>query len=61
MKALIPGLIGVDAVQQPDLASFYVSQGNEPVGSSPEAFAQVIKAELEKWRKLVIVAGIATP
>lgn len=49
----------VDAVKQPDLASHYINQGNDPVGGSPEAFAQVIKAELAKWRKLVAAAGIA--
>lgn len=49
----------VEAVKQPDLAAHYINQGNDPVGSSPEAFALVIKAELEKWRKLVVLAGIA--
>lgn len=49
----------VEAVKQPDLAAHYINQGNDPVGSSPEAFAQVIRAELEKWRKLVAMAGIA--
>lgn len=49
----------LDAIKQPDLAGHYISHGNDPIGSSPEAFAQVIKEELGKWRKLVVLAGIA--
>jgi len=48
----------VDALKQDELIQYYVSQGNEPVLSSPEAFSLVIKNELEKWRKLVLFAGI---
>jgi tripartite-type tricarboxylate transporter receptor subunit TctC len=48
----------VDAVKQPDLAHHYISQGNDPVGGSPESFAKLIREELDKWRKLVVTAGI---
>jgi tripartite-type tricarboxylate transporter receptor subunit TctC len=48
----------VDAVKQSELVNYYVSQGNDPAADSPEAFAQVIKAELEKWRRVVKAAAI---
>lgn len=33
--------------------------GGEPVGSTPEAFAKVIAADLDKWAKVIQRAGIA--
>jgi tripartite-type tricarboxylate transporter receptor subunit TctC len=32
--------------------------GSDPVGSTPEAFAARIKAELATWRKVIREAGI---
>lgn len=32
--------------------------GVEPVGSSPEAFAALIRADMAKWAKVVKDAGI---
>jgi tripartite-type tricarboxylate transporter receptor subunit TctC len=34
------------------------ADGAEPVGSTPEQFAAFIKAEIDKWSKVVKAAGI---
>jgi tripartite-type tricarboxylate transporter receptor subunit TctC len=31
--------------------------GMEPVGSSPEAFDALIRAEIEKWGRVVKISG----
>jgi tripartite-type tricarboxylate transporter receptor subunit TctC len=33
--------------------------GFEPIGSSPEEFADRIRAEIEKWAKVIRAAGLA--
>lgn len=48
----------VKAVRTPEMAERFASQGAEPVGSTPAEFAQVIKAELDKWTKLVKETGL---
>ena len=40
-----------------DLKQRMLSQGLEPVGSTPEAFARLIKLELPKWAKVVQASG----
>jgi tripartite-type tricarboxylate transporter receptor subunit TctC len=35
-----------------------VEQGTEPVGSTPDEFAAVIKSDIEKYAKLIQTAGI---
>ena len=41
-----------------DVRQKITSQGNEPVGSPPEAFAAVIKAEGAKWADVVKASGM---
>ena len=43
----------VKALRMPDVVKTLSSQGAEPVGNSPEEFSTFVKAEIEKWAKLV--------
>lgn len=36
----------------------FVSSGAEPVGNTPEEFAARIRADIEKWGRVVRTAGI---
>jgi tripartite-type tricarboxylate transporter receptor subunit TctC len=44
-------------LQQPEFRERMSSQGVELVGSSPEEFAQFIKSEVAKWRRVVKASG----
>jgi tripartite-type tricarboxylate transporter receptor subunit TctC len=46
------------AVQTPEVNARLAADGADPVGSSPEAFAAYIKAELAKWGKVVKASGM---
>ena len=48
----------VQIVKGPQLQELYAKQAMEPVGSTPEEFAAVIKADLAKWSKVIKDAGI---
>jgi len=48
----------VRAVQDPAIRERFISDGAETVGSTPEAFAAVIRADLSKWSKVIKDAGI---
>jgi len=41
-----------------ELRAAFVAQGIEPLASTPDVFAQRIRADAEKWRKLVTATGI---
>lgn len=45
------------ALHEPDVSGRLSSQGVEMVGSAPDAFAQFIKTEIAKWRKVVLASG----
>jgi tripartite-type tricarboxylate transporter receptor subunit TctC len=45
-------------VRLPDVQQALATLGFSPVGSTPEAFAAQIKADIEKWSKVVRDAGI---
>jgi tripartite-type tricarboxylate transporter receptor subunit TctC len=42
----------------PDVQARLLASGADPVGSTPEEFAAVRKAEFAKYKKLVAKAGI---
>jgi tripartite-type tricarboxylate transporter receptor subunit TctC len=43
---------------QPELAQRMLSQGIEAASSTPEALAEMMRAETERWRKVIKGAGI---
>ncbi len=49
---------GNKAMQDKDVRERMLSQGNEIVGGTPEAFAALIKAEMPRWAKVVKDAKI---
>ena len=48
----------VKVVHEPDLAGRFAADGAEAVGSSPQEFAAHIKAEHDKWSKVIRETGI---
>jgi tripartite-type tricarboxylate transporter receptor subunit TctC len=46
------------AARAPDVIERLATDGGEPVGSTPERFAQLIASEIARWRKVVVAAGI---
>jgi tripartite-type tricarboxylate transporter receptor subunit TctC len=60
-KAIIGKLhaVVVKALGSPDVARRFHEQGGEPAPSpTPEAFGAMLKAEVQKWKKVVEDAGI---
>ncbi|MGZ8231141.1 MAG: Bug family tripartite tricarboxylate transporter substrate binding protein [Burkholderiales bacterium] len=49
----------VNAVQAPDVQEQLSKNGFDAIGSTPREFAAYIRAELDKWRKVVVAAKIA--
>ena len=47
----------VTALGVAELRELLVSQGAEPVGSSPDEFGKFLRAELAKWRPIVEASG----
>ena len=48
----------VQTLRDPAIRKTLIERGAEPVGSTPEEHAAYIKSEIEKWRRVVTVAGI---
>ena len=46
------------ALASPDIKDKLVKAGNEPVGSSPAEFAAFVRAEFEKWAKVIKAANL---
>ncbi len=46
------------ATRQPDVKARLLGSGVEAVGSSPETFATVIKADMTKWSALIRQTGM---
>jgi tripartite-type tricarboxylate transporter receptor subunit TctC len=53
LHALIAGIVST-----PDINDQLSSQGADPVGNTPEEFAQYMQRETEKWSKVVKASGI---
>jgi tripartite-type tricarboxylate transporter receptor subunit TctC len=45
-------------MKEPEMTKRLVELGGEPLVESPEAFGDMIKAETEKWQKVVAFAGL---
>jgi tripartite-type tricarboxylate transporter receptor subunit TctC len=43
----------------PELRDRMLSDGAEPIGSTPAAFQKHIATEMAKWRKVVKTAGVS--
>jgi tripartite-type tricarboxylate transporter receptor subunit TctC len=58
-KAIIDKLnrVLVEAMKSPDIAARLDDLGLDPIGNSPEAFADYIKHEIPKWAKVVKATG----
>jgi tripartite-type tricarboxylate transporter receptor subunit TctC len=48
----------VKLVRTPEMREALARQGAEPVASTPEQFAAVVKSEGEKWAKVIKAAGV---
>jgi len=48
----------VRVLQQPEIRQRFAADGADPVGNTPEEFAQFIQSELVKWAKVARGAGI---
>jgi len=50
----------VRMLHMPEVAARISHEGADPVGSSPDAFAERVKSEIAKWSKVIKDAGITT-
>jgi tripartite-type tricarboxylate transporter receptor subunit TctC len=50
----------VRMLDEPEIRARISREGADPVGSTPEAFAQRVKDEIAKWSKVIKQAGITT-
>ncbi len=48
----------VKILKSPDLAEQLLSQGADPVGNSPQELARFIKAEIDRWTRVITQANI---
>lgn len=54
--ARLSAQVGV-AMRAPDVVKRYTSEGADPVGSTPEQFAEVIARDIVKWARVIRAAG----
>ncbi len=47
----------VKILQRADVRDSFIQQGTEPIGSTPEQFAAMLKNDVEKWGKVVRFSG----
>jgi tripartite-type tricarboxylate transporter receptor subunit TctC len=48
-----------DALKAPEVQSVLRNAGIDPLGGTPEDFAQLIQGEIEKWAKVAKAAGLS--
>ncbi|MCC6535748.1 MAG: tripartite tricarboxylate transporter substrate binding protein [Burkholderiales bacterium] len=48
------------AIATPDVKARFAAQGVEPGGSTPEAFAKLVRQDIKKWNAVAKRAGVAT-
>jgi tripartite-type tricarboxylate transporter receptor subunit TctC len=49
------------ALKNPDLKAAFAKVGNDATGTSPEEGAKFVKAEYERWKKVIVDAKIKQP
>jgi tripartite-type tricarboxylate transporter receptor subunit TctC len=49
----------VEGLRSPKVRDIMQASGLDPVGNSPQAFAQMLREEIVKWGKVVKAAGLA--
>jgi tripartite-type tricarboxylate transporter receptor subunit TctC len=47
-----------EALKKPDIIKSFTAQGAEPSGGSPEDLGKLVRADYERWRKVVVAAKI---
>jgi len=47
-----------ESLRSPDVVERFRAQGGSPVGSSPQEFGKFLNVKIEKWRRVVKVAGM---
>ncbi len=59
-KAIIDRLARVanEAIKSDDVRAAFATQGIDAIGSTPEEFAVYVRAEIDKWAKVINAAGI---
>lgn len=45
-------------LRQPEVEKYFLDQGAEPVGNTPDEFSNLIAAELQKWARVVTATGV---
>jgi tripartite-type tricarboxylate transporter receptor subunit TctC len=50
----------VKSLNTPQLHARLANEGADVVGSTPEAFAHYIQAEIPKWEKVIRASGVRT-
>ena len=48
----------VSILKLPDVRERLLADGAEPVGNTPEEFGAFIKAEIDKWGRVIKAAGL---
>jgi tripartite-type tricarboxylate transporter receptor subunit TctC len=48
----------INVLESPAMIQLLAAQGLDPAGTTPARFDQLIRSEIDKWRKLVHAAGI---
>jgi tripartite-type tricarboxylate transporter receptor subunit TctC len=49
----------VKALALPTVRERYAAQDAEPVGSAPEAYAELIRNEVRRWAEVIKASGIS--
>ena len=48
----------LESLRTPDVRNVLVKSGTEPLGNSPEEFAQALRRDIPRWGKVIRAAGI---
>jgi len=47
----------IAALKTADLQERFIALGADPIGTTPQAFGQFVRSEMQKWRKAVKDSG----